>query len=272
MVSEYVSTSVGALVSSAMWLEIEAVIMGEGWANALHAKTISTVLFQTEFGGAWSWHLAFGVVALALILSARGRLGNTRQDILLIGISAALVASAAWAGHAMMHKGAAGLAALTTQVIHLLAASAWLGSLPALAYVLYRARSDRQDAWRTTARYILPRYSWAGYAAVALILLTGCVNSWFMVDSIEALFSTTYGRILIAKIGLFILMVGVATFNRFVLMPKVLKPKSNTRAAEAAFRRLRRNVAIEQVLGLSIIAVVSVLGTVAPAMPGHMEM
>ncbi len=158
-----------ALVASAAWLDIEAAMMGDGWADALNAHTVSAVLLQTDFGGAWTWHLAFGVAALALILSLRRNLQDTAQNVLLIGVSAALVASTAWAGHAVMHSGAAGLAALTAQVTHLLATSAWLGTLPALGYVLYRAQDDRQGAWRAAAQYILPRYSRMGYVAVGLI-------------------------------------------------------------------------------------------------------
>ena len=111
-----------------------------------------------------------------------------------------------------------------------------------------------------------------GYIAVGLVLLTGCLNTLSMMDSFEALFSTPYGRILITKIGLFVLMVGVALVNRFVLTPVIVNSRSSVATIEANLGQLRRNVAIEQVLGLLIIALVSVLGTVAPPMPGHMEM
>ncbi len=107
-----------------------------------------------------------------------------------------------------------------------------------------------------------------GYLAVGLILFTGCLNSWFMVDGSDALFSTTYGRVLIVKVGLFVLMVRVALVNRFALTPELVKPKANTTMIALPFEPLWRNVAIEQLLGLSIIAAVSVLGTLPPAMSG----
>src|SRR5260370_19150272 len=106
-----------------------------------------------------------------------------------------------------MHSGAAGLAALTAQVTHLLATAAWLGSLPALGYILYRAQDDRQGAWRAAAQYILPGYSRMGYLAVGLILLTGCLNSCFMRDAIDALFSPTYRGVLILNLRLFLLLI-----------------------------------------------------------------
>lgn len=111
-----------------------------------------------------------------------------------------------------------------------------------------------------------------GYLAVGLVLLTGCIDTWFMVDSFEALFTTSYGLILVAKISLFLLMVGMAAINRCVLTPAIMHSGSNVTAAEVSLRQLQRTVAFEQILGLSIIVLVSVLGTVAPPMPGHMEM
>src|SRR5260221_14744687 len=80
-----------ALVASAAWLDIEAAMMGDGWADALNAHTVSAVLLQTELGGARAWHLAFRVDALALNFSVRKELQNKAQNGLLIGGSAALV-------------------------------------------------------------------------------------------------------------------------------------------------------------------------------------
>lgn len=146
--------------------------------NTVHAATAQVKLwFSEEIEPAFS---------SLRVLDASGKeidKGDEAQNVLLIGLSAALVASTAWAGHAVSRSGVAGLILLSVQVIHLLAADAWLGSLPALGYVVYKAQGDREGAWRATARYVLPRYSQAGYAAVTLILLTGTVNSWFLVGA-----------------------------------------------------------------------------------------
>ena len=60
--------------------------------------------------------------------------------------------------------------------------------------------------------------------------------------------------------------------SRLILTLEVVKPTLHTLAAAAVFLRLWRKVAIEQVLGLSIVAVVSVFSTIAPAKSSHMEM
>lgn len=253
------------LVFSFAWLDLEAVMMGDGWSDALSARTLSAVLFQTVFGGAWIWHIAFGAAALAIVLSVRRGFQRRGRNVLLLCLAAAIVASTAWAGHAVMHSGSAGLTQLSAQVIHLLAASAWLGSLPTLAYILYKAQRGQHNGWAAAARYILPRYSRVGYVAVSLILATGCVNSWFLVGSIHALVDTTYGHVLIAKVCLVALMVGVALVNRIGYMPRVMRLGESASAPHMPFKRLWKAVAVEQLLALAILAMVGVLGTLPPA-------
>src|SRR5258707_2730565 len=98
-----------------------------------------------------------------------------------------------------------------------------------------------------------------GYAAVALLALTGAINSLLLVGSLRAMFGTPYGRLLAFKILLFLAMVAVAMINRFRLAPRLSRDPG-------ALRELRRTVALEQSLGLAVLAIGSVLGTWPPAL------
>ncbi len=219
---------------------------------------------ESRIGGFFNspiWHLILAAALLGLLIPA----GESRaRDIVLAGLAAALVASLAWAGHAVMASGGAGVARLTTQVVHLLAGALWLGGLPPLGFILARARTDRHGAWVALAHQALPHFSLAGSLAVALLFVTGCLNSWFLVGHPRALVDTPYGLVLLAKIALFLVLVAVACRNRFGLMPRLQK----TAAAGGPLALLARNVAVEQGIGLLILAVVSVLGTLAPARLG----
>jgi putative copper resistance protein D len=82
-----------------------------------------------------------------------------------------------------------------------------------------------------------------------------------LVGSFGALVTTPYGRLLAAKIALFLVMIGLALVNRFRLMPRL----SASEAATAPLRTLARSVLAEQAIGLAILAVVAVLGTWPPA-------
>ena len=146
---------------------------------------------------------------------------------------------------------------------HLLAGGLWLGSLPALFHLAALARRDGATEAQEALRRMLPLYSRTGYAAVGTVLLTGFLNSWFLVGSIAALTSTAFGRVLCAKIVLVLLMIGVAAANRFVFQPRITAP---TLDGAVAVRALWRSVALEQSLGGLVLAAVSVLGTLPPAM------
>ena len=101
-----------------------------------------------------------------------------------------------------------------------------------------------------------------GYVAVALITLTGVVNTSLLVGSLAAMFDTSYGRLLAFKILLFLAMVVVALINRLCLAPRIFRDPG-------ALGALGRTIALEQGLGLAVLAIVSVLGTWPPGLYGN---
>ena len=242
--------ALAALASAALWLDFEAAIMGDGWDRALDPGTVRAVLLETEFGHAWCWHLGLGGALLAVVPFVPLR----STSLGAVGVlGAAFVASLAWAGHAVMHPG---VTHVLVMGLHLLAAGLWLGSLPALFHLIGQARRNRATDADAAVRYLLPLYSRAGYGVVALVLLTGIVNSAFLVGSAGALVATAYGRTLLIKIALVLAMVGLAARNRFWLMP----------AAVAHPGPLWRSVRLELGLGGLVLAAVSLLGTLPPAL------
>jgi putative copper resistance protein D len=154
-----------------------------------------------------------------------------------------------------------GLMHAVSQMVHLAAAGIWLGGLVPLGVLLRRATRPEGADYIALARTALPHFSQVGYAAVGLVALTGLINSVFLVGSLQALGATPYGRLLLVKIGLFAAMVGLALINRFRLLPRLRDPAT----APGPLVALCRSVAVEQVLGFVILAVVAILGTWEPA-------
>jgi putative copper resistance protein D len=103
-----------------------------------------------------------------------------------------------------------------------------------------------------------------GYIAVAVLVGSGLVNSWFLVGSLSRLTETPYGQLLIMKLCLFAGMVVLAAWNRFWLVPSLVRARE-VGSQHACLGRLRRHVLGEQVLGSLILLIVSVLGTLHPA-------
>lgn len=243
-----------ALVSGVALLICQTAEMTGSFAAAMNFAALDAVLFDTRFGRVWCWHL---LLAAVLILACCYR--QPRRPAVVI-LALGLLASLGWVGHASMAEGAARVGHELNQSGHLLAAGLWLGGLAPLAWLL--RQTGRRPDEISLLSLALRSFSHMGYAAVALIALTGVVNTFLLVGSLGALLGTAYGRLLAAKILLFITMVGVASINRFRLAPRISDELD-------ALGALGRTVAFEQGLGLAVLAVVSVLGTWPPAFHGH---
>jgi putative copper resistance protein D len=257
-------TIVGAIVAllSALTLLLAVTAnMAGSTASALDPHTISAVLFDTSFGRIWCWHLLFAVL---LIGACRAPLSRWRMTAILV-LSLLLLISLGWVGHAAMDQGATKLGHELNQMVHLLAAGLWLGGLVPLAWFLGQVRHRSSAVWISLARDVLPRFSHMGYAAVALLAVTGAINALLLVGSFEALIHTPYGRLLGLKILLFLAMVVLALTNRFRLLPRLGREAQPSGPIAA----LARSVLCEQALGFAVLAVVSVLGTWPPAIHHH---
>jgi copper resistance protein D len=144
--------------------------------------------------------------------------------------------------------------------VHLIAAAAWVGGLLPLALMLAAA-----GASATVAHAPSLRFSAYGIVAVGVLLLTGAINTWYLAGSIRALTETDYGRLLLVKIVLFLVMLALATVNRLWLTP-ALTVNASERPARRALWQLHRNIVIEIGAGAVILAVVAVLGVTPPGL------
>jgi putative copper resistance protein D len=243
-----------ALVSALVLLLAQSAAMAGSPAAAIDPATVAAVLFETRFGRVWCWHL---LVAIFIVLACLGR--SPKRHPVILTLSLLLLASLGWIGHAAMEEGPTRIAHELNQTVHLLAAGLWLGGLVPLGCVVRRART-RGDAGLTLTRDAIRHFSQIGCIAGTLIALTGTINSVLLVGSLSAMCGTPYGRLLALKVLLFLAMVVVALINHFRLAPRISRDAASLGA-------LGRTVALEQGLGLAILAVVSVLGTWPPGYP-----
>jgi copper resistance protein D len=252
-----------ALVTALAIVPFIAAEMAGSDAAALDPATWRSVLTATSFGHAWCWHLGFAAVLVGLSATSGGR-----WFVPLSALAALLLlASLGWTGHAAMDMGG-GITHEINQMAHLIAGGIWFGGLVPLGVLLRRAVRRGDPGYVSLARVALPHFSQMGYAAVALVALTGTVNAVMLVGSFGALVTTPYGRLLCVKITLFAAMVTLALINRFRLVPRL----RDAATAEPSLRALFQSVAVEQALGLAILAVVALLGTWPPAIEASMAM
>lgn len=256
------AAAAGALGALA-WLMAQAGAVGEVQADALNPAMVWSVATETGFGHVALLRLGLFLLALAAAIVLRP---SARAYWLSLGVlGAAASVSFAWTGHGAHDEGAAAVIHLTADALHLLAASVWLGALACLAGLLLAARKSPSAAGSAAVTGLV-RFSAIGVAVVAVLVASGLVNSWFLVGpgGLVALPSTAYGRLLLAKLALFGLMLALAALNRYRHTPDVERALQVPQAGGAAFRPVLVSVLIESGLALGVLCLVSWMGTLSP--------
>jgi putative copper resistance protein D len=247
-----------ALLSALLWFWLEVASMsGSSLTNAFSATAWRTVLVKTQFGRVWQLRLGLIAVTFALVASGLAQ-DEVRRALMLVLwlLSVVLLISLAWISHA----GAARVQplGLLGDALHLCAAGGWIGGLAPLTLFLRRACVSSSLSER--AAPVLQRFSILSSGCVSVLVVSGISNSWLLVGSIHALFTTPYGRLLCLKLTLFGILIGFGARNRFVVKTKLLK----TPAGSDLLPQLRRNVICEACLGLAVVAIVACLGVTPP--------
>ena len=250
-----------AVATGIVWLTLETVMLaGLAFGEAMRSGAMLVVVNETQFG--LVSEIRGGLAVVLAVCLVPDRFAFARWVGLAAGL--ALVAAIAWTGHAGATLGALGNLHLAADGLHLLAASAWIGGLAGLAilFAVGRRRSPRE--WGPLQVDAVGRFSILGMVSVAVLIVSGAVNTWILAGSVHVLLVTDYGWLLLLKIAAFVVMVGFAAVNRFSLTPQ-LAAGAKSGAGPGAFSALRRNTLIEIALGLAIFAIVGVLGTLHPA-------
>ncbi len=228
--------------------------------------SVGMMISETPMGRAWVVRMA-ALFATLILAIAMGR-GKAASWLVLVSLgSAGALASLAWTGHGAASEGVAGTRQLIADIVHLLASGAWIGALVALGALLFRpAHAMSNDHIRLTHR-ALEGFSGIGTAIVALIVVSGLLNSWVLVGPghILSMRSTLYGQLLIAKLALFGVMLVLAIANRFRLTPAFDRAITGG-GTLPAISRLRLSMICETSAALIILGLVAWLGTLEPPM------
>ncbi len=250
-----VASSIVILVASGLgWFAVTTAVIAEQPIEDIFTGPLAgEVLLETQFGQVSLLRLA---IAIALSVCA----ATCRDRWLSVTLATILLATLAWLGH----SGAApNIFYTAADALHVTAAGVWLGGLVPLALLLAALRYQKDAQSVSIARVVTQRFSTLGVAMVAAILLTGLINTWNLAGSLEDIFDTLYGHLLLVKIALFAAMVAVAAINRYRLTPRLELPR--------AMQQLQRNALIEAMLGALIIAIVAALGMISPGSHGAMH-
>lgn len=237
-----------ALVAALAWFAAETAALVDDAAAAFDPASLAAVGLDTAFGRVWLARLALS--AAFVVAAARG--GSWGGRAFLAGLA---LASLGLVGHAAMREGVAGAVQRANAALHLLCAGAWLGGLvPFVACLdLYGAQRRRKPAILA-----MMRYSRAGHAFVAALILTGLANVALVSGRLPWPPDAPWRALLDVKIAIVATMVALALTNRYVLVPR-LKRDAGALAA------LRRASLAEIGLGALVVALVAAFALFDPA-------
>jgi putative copper export protein/mono/diheme cytochrome c family protein len=184
---------------------------------------VPAVVGRTHFGRIW-------LVRVALIV-ASGALARSRARALALPLAVGVTLTIALTGHLADWGDVRPSVALDWA--HVTAASVWTGGLAALALAC------AGGAW--PAERLPPiavRFSRLAGVCLLVVLATGAWNVWVQVPSVAALWTTTYGRLLTAKLALVAALVLAGGVNRYGIVAR-LDARRGRRGLARMFRRAR---------------------------------
>jgi copper transport protein len=219
-------------------------LAGTGLASAFHTREWSNVA-HTDLG---RWLLTRAALASLLLASLvrirRWRVGRS-TGLVIAGLVCALVdVTMVGDGHAAVGRWL--VLGWVSTFLHIAAMCLWLAGLVVIAWGVRRRDVEVLDAVRR-------RWSRRAAACVAIIVVSGVVQSWRELPDLHSL-SSTYGRLLIGKTVLVAAMLLLGNLGRVAL----------ARAGGDWPATLRRSVGVELVVGLAIVAVTTVLVQTEP--------
>ncbi|HET7189521.1 MAG TPA: copper resistance protein CopC, partial [Gemmatimonadaceae bacterium] len=167
---------------------------GSAASDIAHMESMS---METHWGAAWRLQIAAVVAASIGFAMAWRRISGG-------WVVAALACMALASGVALSGHAAAApewrTIAIVDDALHILGASAWLGSLLWLLAVGVRATKLVSPGRAQRAASLVTAFSPVALGSAALVILTGVVSAWLRLGSIPALWSSSYGQVLLVKL------------------------------------------------------------------------
>ena len=242
-------SAIGIVMSQA------ALLTGKG-AGAVTDSTVLRDVLNQNLG----WSLALLMIGLAAVhLSTDIPKKVVSQSLAVYGGLAVTVSFAVW-GHATELSPTA--ISLAADAIHATAAALWLGGLVGLVMVL-SVRTP--ETVRATAG-IIGRFSLMAFWSVIALTIAGLTLTITGSDaSLNSILTTTWGQLVLAKIGLTLIVVLIAAWNRRTLVPSLTSPTENTDELAVRWATLLRTIRAEAVLLVAVLALTAIVVNVPPA-------
>lgn len=244
----FASAATLAIISGIIWFCLIVGQMSGNWQGSLDPATIELAATATRFG-----HFFLGRFVGLAALWFMCALGTQSHNVVKSMVAGLLLASIGPISHAAASGSEIASVGTFSDAAHLLTAGFWLGGLMGLAMFLQRHWADR-----TSLLGALRVFSIWGSVAVAVLVVTGLINAISILPISMMSLRNTYFDLLLVKVGLALIMMGLAALNRWRFAPALRA------GGQRAPQYLATSVASEIGLGLTVVAIAGLLGLMAP--------
>ena len=225
------------LVTSAFQIILTlANILGTSLGSALDPTTLKSFVSQIDLGRFLAFQTFLAAIVFIALFFIRGALPAT----VLLGISLLALVSPVFQSHSAS-SGSHSLA-IGSLVIHVVALSLWVGGIFAIVLL---EEADRRIA--------LPRFSKLALWAAIAVVISGIANAWARLNFASA-WSSSYARIIIAKVILTVVLLIIGFLNR----------KSLAQSEKTGWSLLSRVIVVEALIMGAVVALGSWLSGTRP--------
>jgi putative copper export protein len=196
---------------SAIALIVATVLKLYGETEVMHGVAVRTMLFETSWGIAWIAQMGACIVAASAFALAHR---ESRTAWALAALSAlVLAATPALTGHAVSSDKA--FLAVPIDIAHVLAGSAWLGTLAIILLVGIGSAAKTPDDNPVGVKVALLINAFSPIALIcgAVMVATGVGTSLLHLEPISKLWRSTYGMTLVVKLALVSLLFTLGAWN-----------------------------------------------------------
>ncbi len=222
-------------------------------SSAMPDVAASTLLFGSSWGIALLAHLLAGLVAIAAFKAAHSTVDSSRRTAWALAFATAMVLgiTPAFGGHAI--AGDRAWLAVPADVIHVIAGSAWLGTLAVILIVGIPAALKTPDDSRPGARVarLINVFSPLALICGGSVVATGLGSSVIRLPRVDALWTSPYGVILLIKLLFVVFLFAAGAWNWRRLKPRL--------TGDDAISPLRSSAWLEVVLSGIVLGFTAIL-------------
>lgn len=245
-----------------LWIEAASmaeVPLAEAW------PAVRSLITGTHFGLAWMIGAAALVVAGAASAAGARFQAAAATSAVRIGAIGVLLYSRSMVSHA----GASGdfTWAVAADWVHLVLISIWVGEVIVAGLITLRVLPDAASGSRADCALYVDALSRSATVALVGIFATGAISTWRVLESPADLFGNPYGTTLLIKVGLVLCAAALGGFNRFAVMPALLRSlQQQGQEARAAGGLFARVLQVEAIVLVAVLIAAAFLTSTSPPM------